>query len=83
MASCDHLKVLGKPPHNFLSVDDVRGAVKDPLCKNVVSFFLKRFQAKGGQAIASDMGAAGTQEVTFGAFAFVLVCSLFCLLIIF
>jgi uncharacterized membrane protein len=72
------------PPHKFSSVDDVRGAVKDPLCKNMVSCFLERFWAKGGWAIASDMDVAGTQEVTFGAFAFVLVCSVsFCLLIIF
>jgi hypothetical protein len=31
---------------------------------------LKKFWAKGGQAIASDVGVASTQEVTFGVFVF-------------
>jgi hypothetical protein len=70
VASCDHLKVLGKPPHKFPSVDNVREAVRDSLCKNVVSWLLKKFWAKGGRAIASYVGMASTQEVTFGVFVF-------------
>jgi hypothetical protein len=46
-AGCDHLKVLGKPPHRFPSVDDVREAVQDPLCKNVVSLFPKKILGEG------------------------------------
>jgi hypothetical protein len=70
VAGCDHFMVLGKLPHKFPIVDNVREAIRDPLCKNVVSWFLKKFWAKGGQAIASDVGVAGTQEVHFGVFVF-------------
>ena len=43
VARCDHLKRLGCVNHNFPSVDDVQGASKDCLCKNVDARFLTKF----------------------------------------
>lgn len=74
MVGCDHLRVLRKPPHKFPSVDDIRESVQDPFCKNVVSRFLKRFRAKGGQALATDVDATGTREVFLGVPTSILVC---------
>lgn len=66
VVGCDHLRVLGKPPHKFPSVDDIRESVQDALCKNVVSRFLKRFCVKGGRALATAIGTVGTREVFWG-----------------
>ena len=47
-------------------MDDVREAVRDPQCKNVVVRFLKRFWTQAeGHALAFDVAAAGTHEVLF------------------
>jgi hypothetical protein len=44
------------------------------LCARTWSLcFQKKFWAKGGRVLASDIGAASTQEVTFGVFVYVLV----------
>ena len=62
----DHLKKISQVSHNFPSVDDVREAVRDPQCKNVVVRFLKRFWTQArGRALAFDVAAAGTHEVLF------------------
>lgn len=63
--SCDHMKAVTRPPHKFPKVDDVRGAINDDLCKNVVSRFLKRFWEKGGRTLALEISIAGTREVIF------------------
>lgn len=64
VAGCDHLKKLGHVNHNFLSVEDVRGAAEDRACKNVCVRFLKKFWMEGGgQALAFGKAAAGAQEV--------------------
>ena len=66
-AGCDHLKRLGRVNHNFPSLEDVRGAANDWLCKNVVARFLTKFWIEGeGRALAFDEVVAGTHEVRWG-----------------
>lgn len=48
VAGFDHLKKLGCVSHNFPSIDDVHGASRDRLCKNVVVWFLTKFWMEGG-----------------------------------
>ena len=63
-ARCDHLKRLGRVNHNFPSLEDVRGAANDRLCKNVVARFLTKFWIEGeGRALAFDEAAVGTHMV--------------------
>ena len=58
------MKRLGRVNHSFPSLEDVRGAANDRLCKNVVTRFLTKFWIEGeGQALAFDKATAGTHEV--------------------
>jgi hypothetical protein len=76
-AGCDHLKKLGHVSHNFPSIDDVRSASRDCLCKNVVARFLMKFWMEGGgRALAFSEEASGTHEVYWG-FCVIAFCS-FC-----
>lgn len=75
---CDHLKTVGQPSHKFLKLDSVHDAVHDNVCKNAVSRLLLRFWRKGGWALATSIGAAGTLEVMFcccASFVFSWACS--------
>lgn len=68
-ASCDHVKKIGRVPRKFPSLENVHEAARDPLCKNVVVWFLKRFWMQSrNRALAFDVTAAGTHEVFFGIF---------------
>lgn len=50
--------------HNFPSVNDVRGASKDRLCKNVIVRFLMKFWIEGeGRALAFGEAVTGTHGV--------------------
>ena len=61
------MKRLGWVNHSFPSLEDVRGAANDRLCKNVVARFLMKFWTEGeGRALAFDEAAAGTHEVHCG-----------------
>lgn len=61
---CDHLKRLGRVNHNFPSIDDVRGASKDRLGKNVDTRFLMKLWMEGeGRSLAFGEAVTGTQEV--------------------
>ena len=71
------MKRLGCVNHGFPSLEDVRGAACDWLCKNVVVRFLMKFWIEGeGRALAFDEAAAGTHEVRCG-FSLVVVCRSF------
>ena len=61
------MKKLGWVNHNFPSLEDMRGAANDRLCKNVVMHFLIKFWIEGkGRALAFDEAAASTHEVHWG-----------------
>ena len=61
---CDHLKRLGRINHNFPSIDNVRVASKDRLCKNVDARFLTKFWMEGeDRSLAFGEAMTGTQEV--------------------
>ena len=74
------MKRLGRVNHGFPSLEDVRGAASDRLCKNVVAHFLMKFWIEGeGRALAFDEAAAGTHEVRWG-FSLVVFSSFFAFL---
>ena len=61
------MKRLGRVNHGFPSLEDVRGAASDWLCKNVVERFLTKFWIEGeGQALAFDNAVASTHKVCWG-----------------
>lgn len=61
---CDHLKKLGRVNNSFPSVDDVRGASSDRLCKNIVTRYLMKFWMEGrGRALAFSEAVSSTHEV--------------------
>ena len=70
------MKRLGLVSHGFPSLEDVRGAASDRLCKNVVAHFLMKFWIEGeGRALAFDEMVAGTHEVCCGFSLMLFFCS--------
>ena len=57
----NHVPALGRPPHRFPSVDEVRRS--DEACQNVAKRFVSKFWMKGGHVLAAEKAAATRAEV--------------------
>ena len=57
----NHVPALGRPPHRFPLVDEVRRS--DEACQNVAKRFVSKFWMKGGHVLAAEKAAATRAEV--------------------
>ncbi|XP_066333635.1 putative serpin-Z6A [Miscanthus floridulus] len=61
----NHAPALGRPPHRFSSVDEVRWS--DEACQNIVKQFVSKFWMKGGRVLAAEKAAASWAELNASA----------------